>query len=92
MTKATHYQGSKGPVLISGMSFPQATNSLAKLERTEPERTDEIVALKEHIADLGVQYRAKLALERADGTTSAERIAEIDAEFARLDAEAAGAA
>jgi hypothetical protein len=82
------YNGSKGPVRIKTMPFTQAKNSLNKLERTDPSRTGEIDALKEHLENLGKQYRFDLEAEKNGGSASAERIAEIEAELARLDGEA----
>lgn len=48
----TMYQSSKGPVDISTMPFTYANNALSKLRREAPERTDEISAISDHIANL----------------------------------------
>lgn len=45
----THYQSSKGPVAIATMPLSYAKNALNKLHRTEPERSEEIDALAEHV-------------------------------------------
>lgn len=46
------YQSSKGAVDITTMPFTYANNALNKLRRESPERTDEINALADHIANL----------------------------------------
>lgn len=48
----TMYQSSKGPVAIDTMPFTYATNALNKLRREAPERTDEINAIADHLANL----------------------------------------
>ena len=48
----THYQSSRGPVLISSMVYTHANNALAKLRRDEPGRVDEINALMDHLDEL----------------------------------------
>lgn len=46
------YQSSKGAVEIDTMPLPYASNALAKLRRSEPNRTDEIDALQAHVDKL----------------------------------------
>lgn len=46
------YQSSKGAVEISTMPLSYAKNAMNKLMRTEPERTEEIDALKAHVSAL----------------------------------------
>lgn len=48
-----HYQSSKGPVDISTMPFPYASNALAKLRANAPERKAEIEALAKHVDAMG---------------------------------------
>lgn len=52
----THYAGSKGPVEIATMPRTYAANALAKLERDEPHRADEIAALRAQVAKLDEEY------------------------------------
>lgn len=57
----THYAGSKGPVEIATMPRTYAANALAKLERDEPHRADEIAALRAHVARLDEEYAEQQA-------------------------------
>lgn len=65
MRPATHYAGSKGPVEIASMPRTYAGNALAKLERDEPHRADEIAALRAHVARLD---EAHLEAQATGGT------------------------
>lgn len=62
----TMYHGSKGPVAISTMTRPHAANALAKLERSEPGRTEEIEALRAHVARLDEEYAEAQASSATD--------------------------
>lgn len=62
----THYAGSKGPVEIAKMPRTYAANALAKLERDEPHRADEIAALSAHVARLDEEYAESQATGGAD--------------------------
>lgn len=45
------YTSSKGQQLaIDGMAYPYLKSALAKLEREQPERADEIAAMREEVA------------------------------------------
>lgn len=47
----THYTSSKGQQLVIGdMAYPYLKSALAKLEREQPERADEITAMREEVA------------------------------------------
>jgi len=54
------YQSSKGPVEIATMERRHAANALAKLQREEPGRVDEIEALSSHVAALDANPRAEI--------------------------------
>jgi hypothetical protein len=62
----THYAGSKGPVEISSMPRTYAANALAKLERDEPHRADEIAALRAHVSTLDEAYAESQATGAAE--------------------------
>lgn len=53
------YQSSKGAVEIDTMPLSYALNAMRKLQRTEPERTAEIEALKAHTDRLAAEAEAK---------------------------------
>ena len=53
------YKSSSGDKEIATMPLSYALNALRKLERTEPERTDEIAALKAHTDKLTAENTAK---------------------------------
>ena len=55
----THYQSSKGAVVIAAMTLRHATNALKKLRRDEPERADEIEALAAHVDRLEAEEAVK---------------------------------
>jgi hypothetical protein len=58
MSHATHYQSTKGPVLISTMPRPHALAAAEKLKRDTPERAFEIDGLMAHVATLDAAYQA----------------------------------
>jgi hypothetical protein len=52
------YKSSKGMVEIDTMPYPYAKNALGKLEREQPERKDEIEALRSHVEKLSKDFEA----------------------------------
>lgn len=65
-TTTTHYAGSKGPVEIASMPHTYAAKALAKLERDEPHRLEEITAIRGHIAKLDEAYAEQQAAGGTD--------------------------
>ncbi len=69
---ATHYQSSKGPVLITAIAYPHLKAAHAKLMRDGfgPERQPEIDAMAARLAFLDAEYEAKQK-EGSDGGAEA---------------------
>ena len=71
MLTATHYAGSRGPVLIATMAHPHLVNAHAKLVREgDPARAAEIEAMAAQIAVNDAEH-AELAEERGDDPPAA---------------------
>lgn len=54
----THYNGSKGPMLISAMPYSYLKNARDKLVREQPDRSDEIEAMTARLTELEVDGEA----------------------------------
>lgn len=67
------YKSSKGDVEISTMPLSYALNAMRKLQRTEPERTAEIEALKAHTDKLAAEAEAA-ALNPESRDASSDRM------------------
>jgi NTP pyrophosphatase (non-canonical NTP hydrolase) len=87
MTVLYYQSASRGPLLISEMLFTPLKNAAEKLRREgcPPDREDELAAMDARLAEMAVEYRAKLVAEAADPETAPERMAKIGEELARLD-------
>lgn len=65
--EVTHYQSSKGPVLITAIAYPHLKNAAEKLRRDgDPKRADELAAMDARLAVLAAEHQSKGATEGAE--------------------------